>query len=52
MKQKILLLCLMIVAGKVDASTYIPCTEDEEGSCWSCGDTCSARLTYPSETDA
>ena len=52
MKQKILLLCLMIVAGKVDALTYIPCAEDEEGSCWSCGDTCSARLTYSNETDA
>lgn len=33
------------------ASTYVPCAEDEEGTCWPCGETCSARLTYQSKAD-
>ncbi len=32
-------------------STYVACGEDENGTCWPCGETCSARLTYPNEED-
>ena len=55
MKNYILLSGLILLfVGFSNASTYTPCTEDETATetCWPCGDTCSARLTYPSEEDA
>lgn len=48
----VLFLFSFILSLSAWASEYIPCTESEMGSCWSCGDSCSARLTYSSETDA
>ena len=33
------------------ASDYVPCAEGEEGSCWPCGETCTARLSYANEED-
>ncbi len=53
MRKLVLILGLsFILSFSADASEYIPCGESEAGSCWSCGDTCSARLTYSNETDA
>lgn len=53
MKKYILLVsisCLFINPSL--ASTYIPCDETENGTCFSCGETCSMRLTYPTAEDA
>lgn len=45
---------LMLYANTLSASTYIPCSEVETAAqtCWSCGTTCSARLSYDNEQDA
>ena len=44
----------LILAFQTSASTYTPCTEAETNAqtCWNCGQTCSARLTYENEQDA
>ena len=53
MRKLVLILGLsFILSFSANASEYIPCGESEAGSCFSCGDTCSARLTYSNETDA
>lgn len=44
----------LILAYQATASTYTPCSEAESTAqtCWSCGKTCTARLSYENEQDA
>ena len=45
---------ILVLPVSVAASTYTPCSETEttNGTCFTCGDQCSVRLTYQNETDA
>ena len=53
MKKEVLFFYFSLLLCNISiASTYVPCTADEEGSCWRCGETCSARLTYDNAEDA
>ena len=52
MKKTILSLTFLFLSSSYAlASDYVPCSTDEEGSCWPCGATCTARLSYNSEED-
>ena len=49
--KKLIWILFITFAKFSTATTYIPCTEDETGTCWPCGKTCSARLSYPNDED-
>jgi len=52
MKKTVLSLTFLFLSSTFAmASDYVPCAEDEEGSCWPCGDTCTARISYDNEED-
>ena len=52
MKKYILTLTFLFLSSSYAlASDYVPCDASEEGSCWPCGDTCTARLSYANEQD-
>lgn len=52
MKKVILSLTFLFLSSTFAmASDYVPCAEGEEGSCWPCGDTCTARISYDNEQD-
>ena len=54
MKKLTFILMTLFVANTVTASQYIACSteETENGTCFSCGQKCAARLTYPNTEDA
>ena len=52
MKKTVLSLTFLFLSSTFAmASDYVPCAEGEEGSCWPCGDTCTARISYDNEED-
>ncbi|MBQ7659254.1 MAG: hypothetical protein IJS26_00720 [Alphaproteobacteria bacterium] len=54
MKKLTFILMTLFAANTVTASQYIACSteETENGTCFSCGQKCAARLTYPNTEDA